>query len=40
VLLRPDGVIGWASTDPERGAADLAGALDGLLARTSEDVLA
>jgi hypothetical protein len=39
VLLRPDGVIGWASTDPERGAADLAGALEGLLARTSQDAL-
>lgn len=39
VLLRPDGVIGWASTDSASGAADLARALDGLLARTSEDAL-
>jgi hypothetical protein len=40
VLVRPDGVIAWVCTDPVGGAAQLAGRLVGLLARTSEEGLA
>jgi 2-polyprenyl-6-methoxyphenol hydroxylase-like FAD-dependent oxidoreductase len=40
LLLRPDGVIAWASTEPASAAAELAAALDTLLARSAEDLLA
>jgi hypothetical protein len=40
VLIRPDGVIAWASTDSVNGAAELGDRLDALLARSAEDLLA